>query len=64
MPLYRFCFDAGGGRRSVEEKGFFNDDGALAYARRHARGRPVELWRGTELVHRDAPALAEATELG
>jgi hypothetical protein len=63
MPLYRLCFDAAGDRRTEEEKGFFNDEGALAYGRRHARGRPLELWRGTNLVHREAPAQAEPAAL-
>ncbi|PSJ43220.1 hypothetical protein [Allosphingosinicella deserti] len=52
MPLYRLCFEDHD-RRTEEEVGFFNDEGALAYARRLSRGRPVELWRGEALVHRD-----------
>jgi hypothetical protein len=63
MPLYRLCFDAAGDRRSEEEKGFFNDEGALAYGRRHARGRPLELWRGADLIHREESVLAEPAEL-
>ena len=61
MPLYRVRFEAGGDRPSEEETGFFNDEGALAYARRHARGRAIELWRGAALVHRDQPVLAETS---
>ena len=52
MPLYRLCFEDQD-RRTEQEIGFFNDEGALAYARRLSRGRPVELWRGKALVHRD-----------
>ncbi len=59
MPLYRVLFEAGGDRPSEENKGFFNDEGALAYARRQARGRRIELWRGAALVHRDEPVPAE-----
>jgi hypothetical protein len=58
MPRYKVCFDTGRDGRIEEEKGFFNDQGALAYARRQARGRPLELWRGGDLVHREAPALS------
>lgn len=65
MPLYRLCFEADRTHRVEEEVGFFNDEGALAYARRHARGRTVELWRGDMLVHRDEagqPHLQTETE--
>ena len=64
MPLYRLRFDAAAGHACEEEKGFFNDEGALAYARRHARGGRLELWRGAELVHREEPVMAEPAELG
>ena len=56
MPHYRLCFGAGPEHRFEEEKGFFNDEGALAYARRHARGRTLELWRGPALIHHEQPA--------
>jgi len=63
MPLYRVRFETGGTRASEEEMGFFNDEGALAYARRHARGRSIELWRGAALVHRDQPIAHEPANL-
>ena len=62
MPLYRLCFEADRDHPIEEEKGFFNDEGAIAYARRHARGRPLELWRGSALVHREQPAPVEAPQ--
>ncbi|QAY75745.1 hypothetical protein [Sphingosinicella sp. BN140058] len=62
MPLYRLCFQERGAHRVEQQVGFFNDEGALAYARRFARGRAVEVWRDAVLLHRDpAPrVLAES----
>jgi hypothetical protein len=60
MPLYRLCFEERADHRVETEVGFFNDEGALAYARRFARGRYLEIWRGTELLVRE-PTLQPST---
>ena len=48
MPIYRFRVE--GGRPDEEVLGFYQDNAALDYARRIARGQRVEIWRGSDLV--------------
>ncbi len=60
MPIYRFHTFSDSGVSKVEEIGFYQDAAAANHGRKLARGAPVEVWRGTELVASfGVPARAE-----
>jgi hypothetical protein len=63
MPNYRFVIVDDDGRHPPEERGLFNDEGALQYARRLSGSRPVEIWSDARLVGRvDPKPLFEASQ--
>ena len=50
MPMYSLRVRGEQGAGAVSDIGFYQDEGALAYARRTAGKDPIEVWRGQVLV--------------